>query len=46
MPQTIVFITARIADGRKMPLPGPINTNIGDILYDFDGYPCKVIDIQ
>lgn len=46
MPKTIVFITSRIADGRIMPLPGLPETQVGDILFDFDGYPCKVIGTQ
>lgn len=46
MPVTKIFLTERIADRRKSPLPGPPSTKVGDILYDFDGYPCKVIGLQ
>lgn len=39
----VTFVTERLSDKRKTELPGPIELNPGDILYDFDGHLCKIL---
>jgi hypothetical protein len=39
----VIYVTKRLSDKRQSELPGPIEAKKGDILYDFDGYPCEIL---
>ena len=39
----VTYVTKRLSDKRQSELPGPIEAKKGDILYDFDGYPCEIL---
>lgn len=39
----VTYVTKRISDKRITELPGPAEAKKGDLLYDFDGYPCEIL---
>jgi len=39
----VIYVTKRLSDKIQLELPGPIEAKKGDILYDFNGYPCEIL---